>query len=390
MSNVPATTGTATYSLKNPFMACLTENRQLNKAGSAKDTRHLVIGLEGSGLTYGVGAALGVFPRNPAPVVAQLLSLLQLDPEYPVQDLKLGATTLQTVLTSQMALNRVTKKFVQAIHDKLPAGHLKTDLEGIIATPELFDQYIWDRDCIDVLLEYPGARLTPEELVTLQSKANPRLYSIASSHDAHPGEVHLTVAVVQYTTHGRKKLGLTSGFLGHGVELHTPTVPVYVQPSRHFHLPTDGNTPIIMVGPGTGIAPFRAFLEQRAYDGAKGANWLFFGDQHRACDYLYEEELAAFQQKGVLNRLDTAFSRDQANKIYVQDRMREHGAELWKWLQDGACFYVCGDAKRMAKDVHQALLDIAARHGGLSPEAAKEYIEVTLAKTERRYLRDVY
>lgn len=389
MSIAPAA-NTSLFSIKNPFAARITQNVRLNQAGSTKDTRHIVINLEGSGLSYQVGASLGVFPRNPASVVNELLSLLKLDPETPLTDPKLGVTTLRTILTSQIALNRVTKKFVKAVHDKLPTGTAKTDLEGIIATDELFDQFIWDRDCIDVLLEYPGAAITPEELVTLQAKANPRLYSIASSFDAHPGEVHLTLAVVRYTTHGREKLGLCSGFLGHGAELNTPTVPVYVQLSKHFHLPPTGDVPMIMVGPGTGIAPFRAFIEQRAFDGATGENWLFFGDQHRTSDFLYEDELTAFQKKGVLSRLDTAFSRDQANKIYVQDRMREHGAELWKWLQNGAYFYICGDAKRMAKDVHQALLDIATQHGGLSPEAAKEYIEVTLTKTEQRYLRDVY
>lgn len=389
MPNDP-TANTSLYSIKNPFLARLTENRLLNKAGSSKDTRHLVFNLEGSGLSYTPGAALGVYPKNPAAVVTQLLSLLKLDPLYPLQDAKLGATTLGAVLTSQLALNRVTKKFVKAVHDKLPVSHARADLEGIIATDELFDTFIWDRDCIDVLLEYPGATFTPEELVTLQAKANPRLYSIASSPDYHPGEVHLTVAVVKYTTHGREKLGLTSGYLGHGAELNTPTVPIYVQAARSFRLPPTGDVPMIMIGPGTGIAPFRAFIEQRCFDGAKGRNWLFFGDQHRASDFLYEEEFLAFEQKGYLHRLDTAFSRDQANKIYVQDRMRENGAELWKWLQNGAYFYVCGDAKKMAKDVHQALLDIATTHGGLSPEAAKEYIEVTLTKTEQRYLRDVY
>lgn len=392
MSIVPAATATTTipYSLKNPFLARITENRLLSKHGSSKDTRHIVISLENSGLTYVPGASLGAFPKNPPYIVSELLALLKLDPAYPITDAKLGETTLDQVLSSGLALNRVTKKFVKAIHDKLPAGESKHDLGEIILSDELFDQYIWDRDCIDVLLEYPGASITPEELVTLQSKANPRLYSIASSIDYHPNEVHLTLAVVTYNTHNRQKFGLASGYLGHGAELNTPTVPIYIQASKHFYLPPSGDIPMIMVGPGTGIAPFRAFLEQRSFNGDKGANWLFFGDQHRATDFLYEEEFHQFLQSGTLKRLDTAFSRDQPQKIYVQDRMREHGAELWKWLRDGAYFYVCGDARRMAKDVHQALIDIAMQHGQLSPDAAKEYVEVTLAKTEHRYLRDVY
>jgi sulfite reductase (NADPH) flavoprotein alpha-component len=199
----------------------------------------------------------------------------------------------------------------------------------------------------------------------------------------------MTIAVVKYHTHGRQKYGLASGYLGHGQAMHVDEVPVYIQPTKHFHMPAnDAN--IIMVGPGTGIAPFRAFLEHRGIEGATGKNWLFFGDQKRSSDFLYEKDFTEMQAKGLLTRLDTAFSRDQAEKIYVQDRMRESGAELWKWLQEGAYFYVCGDAKRMARDVHQRLIDIAQEHGGLTPEAAKQYVEVTLAKTEKRYLKDVY
>jgi sulfite reductase (NADPH) flavoprotein alpha-component len=378
------------YSIKNPFPARMIENRRLNTTASIKDTRHIVLGLEGSGLTYQPGAALGVYPKNPPQLVDTFLSLLHLDPQYPIQDPKLGTTTLQNVLTSQYALNRVSRKFVKAISEKLPPGHARTDLEGIVATEELFDPYVWDRDVVDVLLEYPGARLVAEELVTLLPKANPRLYSIASSIDYHPNEVHLTVAVVHYLTHGRQKFGLASGYLSHTAPLRTSAVPIYVQPSKHFHLPPTNDTPLIMVGPGTGIAPFRAFLEQRAFEGARGRNWLFFGDQHHASDFLYEEELLEFQKRGILTRLDTAFSRDQADKIYVQDRMRENAAELWLWIQDGAYFYVCGDARRMAKDVHQALIDIVAQQSGMTAEASRQYVEVTLAKTEHRYLRDVY
>jgi sulfite reductase (NADPH) flavoprotein alpha-component len=207
---------------------------------------------------------------------------------------------------------------------------------------------------------------------------------------AHPEEVQLCIAIVRYETHGRKKSGLATGFFADCAELRRKDIPVYVQESKSFRLPEDGATDIIMCGPGTGIAPFRAFLEQRTLDGATGRNWLFFGEQHRATDFLYGDELLDFQKKGKLYRLDLAFSRDQPHKIYVQHRMREQAKELWAWLQNGAYFYVCGDAKRMAKDVHQTLIDIAREQGGLSPEAAADYVNTTLMRTEKRYLRDVY
>jgi sulfite reductase (NADPH) flavoprotein alpha-component len=218
----------------------------------------------------------------------------------------------------------------------------------------------------------------------------PRLYSIASSFQAHPGEVHLCITVVRYETHGRAKKGLASGFFADHSDMFVKNIPVYVQESRTFRLPKDGAADIIMCGPGVGLAPFRAFLEQRVLEGATGRNWLFFGEQHRATDFLYGDELLDYQRKGKLHRLDLAFSRDQSHKIYVQHRMLEQAKELWSWLQNGAYFYVCGDARHMAKDVHQALIDVAQKEGGLSAEAAAQYVNVTLMKTEKRYLRDVY
>jgi sulfite reductase (NADPH) flavoprotein alpha-component len=299
-----------------------------------------------------------------------------------------GAVALREVLIHGHILNRVSKKFVKAVLERLPEGSKKTALAEIVGTEEAFEDYIFTRDYTDVLIEYP-APFSAAEFLPLANKVAPRLYSIASSPKAHPGEVHLTVAVVKYNTHGRDKYGLASGYLAEGQELHKDEIPVYIQPTKHFHMPPP-DAPMIMVGPGTGIAPFRAFLEEREIDGAKGKNWLYFGDQKRSSDFLYEEQFLDLQRKGILTKLDTAFSRDQAEKIYVQNRMQENGAELWKWLQEGAYFYVCGDAKRMAKDVHQMLITIAQEHGGMTPEAAKEYIEVTFAKTEKRYLKDVY
>jgi len=371
----------------NPFKAQIIQNYSLTSEGSAKDTRHIVVDLGASGITYTPGDSLGVVPRNFPKTVDDLLAQLKLDPATEVAQ-PTGTAVLRDLLINQYSLNRVSKKFVKGLVEKLPEGEKKKQLAEIIANEEAFDDYVFTRDYTDVLIEYPVA-LTAQEFLPLANKIAPRLYSIASSPKAHPGEVHLTVAVVVYTTHGRQKYGLASGFLGHGQELNKSEVPVYIQPTKHFHMPAN-DAKMIMVGPGTGIAPFRAFLEHRAIEGATGPSWLFFGDQKRSTDFLYEKEFDAMLAKGTLTRLDTAFSRDQAQKIYVQDRMQENGAELWKWLQEGAYFYVCGDAKRMARDVHQKLIDIAQQHGGMTPEAAKEYIEVTFAKTEKRYLKDVY
>jgi len=375
------------YNRANPFRAHLTENYSLSSAGSNKDTRHLVINLAGSGITYVAGDSLGVVPRNFPRLVDELLPHLGVDPQTPVEQ-PTGATTAREILISGYILNRVSKKFVKAVLERLPEGEKKTALTEIVGNDETFDDFVFTRDYTDVLIEYP-VKFTIAEFLPLANKIAPRLYSIASSPNAHPGEVHLTVAVVKYHTHGREKFGMATGYLAHGQELHKPEIPVYIQPTKHFHMPAP-EAPIIMVGPGTGIAPFRAFLEEREVTGAKGKNWLFFGDQKKAHDFLYEKQFAEMQAKGLLTRFDLAFSRDQAEKIYVQDRMRENAAELWKWLQEGAYFYVCGDAKRMAKDVHQTLITIAQEQGGMTPEAAKEYIEVQFAKTEKRYLKDVY
>ena len=383
--STPATP--SVHNRANPFKARITANYSLTGEGSNKDTRHIVVNLGDSGINYTPGDSLGVIPRNFPQTVDDLLPHLGLDPATTV-DQPTGPVAIRELLISQYILNRVSKKFVKAVLERLPEGSKKQQLAEIVGNDEAFDDYVFTRDYTDVLAEYP-ATFAAAEFLPLANKIAPRLYSIASSPKAHPGEVHLTVAVVTYNTHGRQKYGIASGYLGHGQDLNKDEVPVYIQPTKHFHMPAnDAN--IIMVGPGTGIAPFRAFLEHRQVEGATGKSWLFFGDQKKSTDFLYEAEFADMQRKGVLTRLDTAFSRDQAEKIYVQNRMTENGAEMWKWFQEGAYFYVCGDAKRMARDVHQTLIEIAQQHGGLSPEAAKEYIEVTLAKTEKRYLKDVY
>lgn len=383
------------YSRKNPYLAELIRHEHLTKAGSGKDTRHFVLNLAGSGLNYTPGDSLAVIARNSPELVDQVIELTGLDPASPVtvKD-SLGqpkAVPFRQALSENFILNRATKKIMSGLAERVPQGEQRNKIMEIVDHDELLADYVYSRDYVDALTEFDEAKFeSPEAFISQLSPIPPRLYSIASSLAAHPNEVHLCIAIVRYEAHGRKRTGLCSGYIADHLELNQRNIPVYVQESRHFRLPKDATRDIIMVGPGTGIAPFRAFLEQRAADGATGRNWLFFGEQHRASEFFYEGEFAAMQKQGVLTRLNTAFSRDQAEKIYVQHRMKENGKELWAWLQEGAYLYVCGDAHRMAKDVHQALIDIAREHGSLSPEAAAEHVNVTLMKTDKRYLRDVY
>ena len=376
MSASPTPGTPPAFGRNNPFASKLRENRHLNQQGSSKDTRHIVIELGSSGPTYQCGDSLGVLPRNPETLVREFTQKLGLHNDE----------ALHETLATSAILNRVGKKFVKAVAEKA-TGTDKDKLQAICSDEKKLDEYVFDRDVVDVLHDAPGVHLEPSEIPGLLNKIAPRLYSIASSPDHRTGEVHLTVAVVQYASHGRTKQGLASGYLANLAD--QASVPVYVQPTRHFHLPAPDRD-VIMVGPGTGIAPFRAFLQHRAKHGHSGRNWLFFGDQHAKTDFLYSEEFAAAQKSGHLHKLSTAFSRDQADKIYVQHRMEEEGPELWRWIEKGAYFYVCGDAKRMAKDVHASLLKIVSQHGGKTPEQAEEWVSVTFAKTEKRYLKDVY
>jgi sulfite reductase (NADPH) flavoprotein alpha-component len=386
-----ASTITSPHSRKNPFRAELIGHDRLTKPGSLKDTRHFVLKLAGSGLTYTPGDSLGAFGCNPPELVDELIALLRLEPEAAVKNGKGEPTTLRQALLRDYTVNRANRKVLTGISERIAQGESRNRLMEIIDNSDLLCEYIETRDYVDILKAFPEVRFeSPEAFLAQLSPVVPRLYSIASSHDAHPGEVHLCVAVVRYDTHGRAKKGLASGFLADHAALFVKNIPVYVQESRSFRLPANRAADIIMCGPGAGIAPFRAFLEQRILEGATGRNWLFFGEQHSATDFLYGEELLAYQKQGKLHRLDLAFSRDQPDKLYVQHRMRAQGKELWSWLQKGAYFYVCGDAKHMAKDVHQTLIELAQTEGGMSPEAAAEYVNVTLMKTEKRYLRDVY
>ncbi|WP_409289012.1 molybdopterin-dependent oxidoreductase [Pseudomonas sp. KCJK8927] len=364
------------YSKQRPWSATLLENRVLNAPGASKETRQLVFDLAGSGFTYEAGDALGVWPRNCPALVEELLALMHLDGQALVELNGKPAMPLVEALAQHLEIARVTPQQLQVFGRHQPALQRLLQPEHKAELQE----WLWGRQLADVLREYPQD-LPLASWLELLKPLQPRLYSISSSPSAHPDQVHLTVSTVRY---GQRK-GVCSAFLADRAD--TLKVAIFPQVSKHFRLPEDDNAPVIMVGPGTGIAPFRAFLEEREARGACGENWLFFGEQYAASDFYYKEQLLAWVAAGHL-RLDTAFSRDQAEKIYVQQRLREQGAQVWRWLESGAYFYVCGDAQRMAKDVDGALREVVAVHGQMSNEAAEAYVEA-LSKA-KRYRRDVY
>ncbi len=382
----PAPPSKAEYSRANPFPARLKTNRRLNRAGSQKDTRHFELTLADSGLSYEAGDALGVLPTNCPALVEELLATLGHSGDAVLPNSTGTPAPLRQLLATAWVITAPPPALVKEAATRAANSELLALLDPA-RKPDL-DQWLYGRDLVDVLRACPGAAFTPAEFTGYLRKLQPRLYSISSSPKAHPGEVHLTVAAVRYTAHGRAKGGVCSSWLADRVALGETPVPVFVQTAHGFRLPQDLSRPVIMIGPGTGIAPFRAFLEERRATGATGSNWLLFGDQQRACDFLYEEELTAWSQDGLLTRLDLAFSRDQAAKIYVQNRLEEHAGELWHWLEQGAHLYVCGDAKRMAKDVDATLHQVIATAGGKTPEQAAAY--VAALKTAKRYQRDVY
>ncbi len=371
------------YSRKNPFPARLTQVRPLTRGGSGKETLHFEVALGGSGLVYESGDSLGVFPANDPAEVVEVLSSAGLTGDELVEVPE--PAVLRDVLTRQVTLREPSRQLLAAILEKCPTAEELVELVDPEAK-SVMEDWIDGREVIDILQAYPAAKFTAQELVKVLRKLQPRLYSIASSSRSYPEEIHLTVAIVRYESHGRRRQGVCSTFLADRAS--GADVPVFIHSAKHFRPPEDLSAPIIMVGPGTGIAPFRAFLQDREATGATGPSWLFFGDRNRATDFLYEEEMLRWQQVGVLHRLDTAFSRDQAEKVYVQQRMIENAAEIWRWLQDGAFFYVCGDASRMAKDVDQALHRIVAEQGGKSPEETEAYVEEL--KKSKRYRKDVY
>jgi sulfite reductase (NADPH) flavoprotein alpha-component len=378
------------YTKDNPFPARLTENRLLNKPGSAKETRHIVIDFTGSGLRYKAGDSIGVYPANNPADVTEILQRLGASGEELVNLPKDTApVSLLHALSNRLSIAGPTVKFLGVLATAVtnPAEKARLDELLLPANAESTKAFLEQREFVDLLAEFPSAKFTPQAFVDNLRRLAPRLYSIASSPYVSPEACHTTIAIVRYTTNNRKRGGVASTYLADRAGLNIPSVPVFIANS-HFGLPEDPATDIIMVGPGTGIAPFRAFVQERDATKAPGRNWLFFGDQSGKTDFLYEDEWKHYLAKGTLTRLDTAWSRDQAHKIYVQDKMREASAELWKWIQAGAAFYVCGDAKRMAKDVDAALHEIIAKEGGMTPEQAADYVKQM--KKDKRYQRDVY
>jgi sulfite reductase (NADPH) flavoprotein alpha-component len=386
MSTDPA--AASAFSRKNPFPARLHVNRKLTGEGSEKDTRHFELDLTGSGLVYECGDSIGLFPKNDPALAQDLLHALHMTGDETVPGNDGTPKPLREALVSDYQITQPSKQFIQhlAEHGGEAASFLREMMDPLRKTD--FEEYLWGLEYVDFLHAHQSVHFTPEAFVKLLRKLQPRLYSIASSQKAYPDAVHLTIAVVRYESHGRQRKGVASTYIAERVG-ESDRIHVFVHTAKGFRLPEDGSTPIIMVGPGTGVAPFRAYLQDRKATGATGKNWLFFGEQRRGSDFLYEQEFAAFQAQGLLTRFDTAFSRDQAHKVYVQNRMLENAAEIWKWIdQEAAHFYVCGDAARMAKDVDAALLKIVETEGHKSPDEASAYVE-DLKKT-KRYKRDVY
>lgn len=372
---------TSPYSKDAPLVASLSVNQKITGRNSEKDVRHIEIDLGDSGLRYQPGDALGVWYQNDPALVKELVELLWLKGDETVtvdgKTLTLSEA-LQwhfelTVNTANIVENYATLTRSETL---LPLVGDKAKLQHYAATTPIVD-----------MVRFSPAQLDAEALINLLRPLTPRLYSIASSQAEVENEVHVTVGVVRYDVEGRARAGGASSFLADRVE-EEGEVRVFIEHNDNFRLPANPETPVIMIGPGTGIAPFRAFMQQRAADEAPGKNWLFFGNPHFTEDFLYQVEWQRYVKEGVLTRIDLAWSRDQKEKIYVQDKLREQGAELWRWINDGAHIYVCGDANRMAKDVEQALLEVIAEFGGMDTEAADEFLSEL--RVERRYQRDVY
>jgi sulfite reductase (NADPH) flavoprotein alpha-component len=367
---------------QNPYAAALVTNKRLSAEESAKDIRHFEFDLTDSGLKYEAGDALGVIPVNDAALVSLLLTQLKADYETPVPSID---RNLGDLLTYQFEISEPSRKLIEWVGQHTTNQELRHVLQH--DDKDTLAVWLWGKDTLDLLQLELTRSLSVPEFVAMLRPLQHRAYSISSSSKAHPNQVHLTIASVRYHSSGRERKGVCSTYLAERVRRGEKPA-IFISPNKAFRVPSNGNAPLIMVGPGTGIAPFRAFLQERQATGAEGKNWLFFGDQHQAHDYIYEEELQAWQEKGLLTNLDLAFSRDQEEKIYVQNRMLEKGAELYAWLQDGAYFYVCGDASRMAKDVDAALYEVVRQFGGLSSERAAAYVDQL--KKDKRYLRDVY
>lgn len=374
----------STYSRTNPFRAEVLDNLNLNGRGSNKETRHLELSLEGSGLHFEPGDSLGIYPENDPELVDLLLGELKWNPEESVTINKQGEVlSLRDALTTYYEITTLTKPLLEKAA-KLTAN---SDLEELLNDSEKVKSYLEGHDLLDVVRGFGPVNSSPQEFVSILRKMPARLYSIASSLNANPEEVHLTIGAVRYNANGRDRKGVCSIFTAERLQ-PGDTVPIYIQHNENFKLPANPEAPIIMVGPGTGVAPFRSFMQEREEIGAEGKSWMFFGDQHFVTDFLYQTEWQKWLKDGVLTRMDVAFSRDTAEKVYVQHRMLEQSKELFKWLEEGAHVYICGDEKHMAHDVHQTLIEIIEKEGSLSREEAEAYLADM--QQQKRYQRDVY
>ncbi len=384
-----AAAGKPVYNVKNPFIAKVKKAFDISGPGAPKHTCHYEIDLEGGELEYTPGDSLAVQPTNDPALVEDTLRALGFSGDEIVKHPKSGIEVpIRQALFEATLITEIDNKLIKAIIEKTGGN---TPLNGLIEPEkkEELKQYLWGRFVIDLLLENPAARFEPQEFMLTQKKLNIRLYSISSSQKAHPKEVHLTVATVKYTSHGRARGGVASTFLAERIKVGETLIPVFVNHGKGFRLPEpQEETPVIMIGPGTGIAPFRAFLEERKATAAKGKAWLFFGEVSEKTCFFYRDQFEGYLADGILAKLSTAWSRDQAEKIYVQHKMLENSAEIYAWLEQGAIVYVCGDASRMAVDVDKALHSIIEKEGGKTPEEAIAYMAAF--KEAKRYRRDVY
>jgi sulfite reductase (NADPH) flavoprotein alpha-component len=373
------------YTRNQPFHCKVLVNELLTGAGSEKETRHVELSLE-DGMTYLPGDAVGIIPENRAEAVDEVLKALGFTGNERVLDHYKVEISFEEAVRTRLAIGKLTRGAVGQFAKLAPGTEGLKDMVGPDNKARA-EEYCWGREFIDLVTDYPGIIKEPQQLFNVLARLTPRMYSIASSQKAHTDNVQTTVRVVRYDSHGRERQGLASGHLGERADLGA-SLPIFLHANGNFRLPEDPTAPVIMIGPGTGIAPFRSFLEERQVLGESGDNWLFFGEQREQLDFLYKDQLQGMHKDGHLTHLDTAFSRDQARKIYVQDRMQERATGLYDWLERGAYFYVCGDATRMAKDVETALLDVIAKGSNGTLDHANEYLEKM--KKQKRYQRDVY
>jgi len=385
--DAPAKAHAQKYTRNQPYSSVVQVNTRLTGPESEKETIHVELELE-EGMSYLPGDAVGIIPTNRDPQVDAVLQLLGYTGDERVLDHYKVEISFREALATRLAIGKLTRGSVNQL-GKLAGDKAPKALQALLGPDNkaIAEEYVWGREFQDLIKDFPGIISEPQQLFNVLARLTPRMYSIASALEAHPKQVQTTVRVVRYHSHNEDRQGVCSGFLGERAPVGEK-LPIFLHENNQFRLPEDTNAPIIMIGPGTGIAPFRSFLEYRQALGHKGDNWLVFGEQRSVSDYLYKDQFQAMEKEGFLTRLHTAFSRDQQRKVYVQDRMREHGDDLFAWLEAGAYFYVCGDAQRMAKDVEQALLDIIALGSNSTLEQAGEYLNEM--KKQKRYQRDVY